>query len=259
MGRIKLDTTGASVPAEPAAADWEEPLPLGGTSRVPPWPAGCLPPWLDGWVFAVSEATQTPPDLAGVLALAVTGAGLAKKFRVKVRDGWTEPTNLWGVVALPSGDRKSAVFAEAVAPVLAVEKKLLAEKEQAIAEKASEHRTLVNRRKHLEKKAAEAASHADREKYKREAKDAAVELARHQVPEPPRLVIDDCTPEKLPGLLAAQGGRILQAAAEGTPFELVKGRYSDSPNFDVYLKTHAGDDVRVDRVSRGRDFVVSPR
>src|SRR5262249_19597488 len=69
---------------------------------------------------------------------------------------------------------------------------------------------------------------------------------------------DDVTPEKLTSLLASQGGRMLQASPEGTAFEIAKGRYSDAPNFDVYLKGHAGDTLRSGRVSRGSDFVEQP-
>jgi hypothetical protein len=247
-GRIKLDS----------ADCWEEPAPLGGVVEVPPWPTGCLPPWQDAFVLAVSEATQTPPDLAGVLMLAVTGAALAKKFRVQVRPGWDEPTNLWGVVALPPGDRKTAVFAQVKAPVDEVQRQLAEEKKEDIARAASEHRTLAARLKYLEKKTAEAKEPKDRDKYQHEARQAAVELARHKVPEMPKLVVEDITPEKLPGVLLEQGGRILQAGAEGTCFELVQGRYGNKPNFDAWLKAHAGDDIVVDRVGRPREFVRQP-
>jgi hypothetical protein len=243
---------------DPGAGDWEEPAPLGGVVEVPQWPTGCLAPWQDAFVLAVSEATQTPPDLAGVLVLAVTGAALAKKVRVQVRPGWDEPLNLWGVVAAPPGDRKTAVVAQVRAPVDEAQRQLADEKKEDIAHAASEHRTLEARLKHLEKKAAQAEEPEDREKYKQEARQAAVELARHKVPAEPKLVVEDITPEKLPGVLLEQSGRILQAGAEGTCFELIKGRYGNKPNFDAWLKAHAGDDIVVDRVSRAREFVRQP-
>jgi hypothetical protein len=72
--------------------------------------------------------------------------------------------------------------------------------------------------------------------------------------------VDDVTPEKLAGLLADQGGRMLQASAEGTLFEIVKGRYAEGgkANVEVYLKGHAGDALRVDRVGRPADVVERP-
>src|SRR5262245_35955209 len=89
--------------ATTAAEPWEEPLPLGGPCAVPPFPIHLLPAWVRDWVSATAEATQTPPDLAAMLALGIAGAGLAKKFRVLVRDGWSEPLNLFTVPALNPG------------------------------------------------------------------------------------------------------------------------------------------------------------
>jgi hypothetical protein len=51
---------------------------------------------------------------------------------------------------------------------------------------------------------------------------------------------------------------MLQASPEGTAFELAKGRYSKAANFEVYLKGHTGDTIKVDRVSRPGDAVESP-
>ena len=69
---------------------------------------------------------------------------------------------------------------------------------------------------------------------------------------------DDETPESLSRLIAQQGGRMLQASPEGTAFEIVKGRYSETANFDVYLKGHAGDPLRVGRVGRAGETVDRP-
>src|SRR5262249_55470340 len=63
---------------------------------------------------------------------------------------------------------------------------------------------------------------------------------------------------KLGNLLWRQGGRILQASAEGTAFEIAKGRYSETANFDVYLKGHSGDPLRIARMSRDSEFVDQP-
>jgi hypothetical protein len=59
-------------------------------------------------------------------------------------------------------------------------------------------------------------------------------------------------------LIAAQQGRRLQASAEGTCFEIIKGRYSESPNFEVYNKAHSGDPIRVNRVGRKGEMVDQP-
>jgi hypothetical protein len=78
------------------------------------------------------------------------------------------------------------------------------------------------------------------------------------VPAQPECYCDDVTPEKLIYLLARHGGRMFQASAEGTAFEIAKGRYSETANFDVYLKGHAGDALRTGRISRDNDCVEHP-
>ena len=70
--------------------------------------------------------------------------------------------------------------------------------------------------------------------------------------------MDDETLESLSKTLIEQGGRLLQAAAEGTAFEIAGGRYADDENFDVYLKAHDGDYLRTGRIGRGRQSHESP-
>jgi hypothetical protein len=241
----------------PPPSPWPDPIAQATDLAVPAFPVDCLPDWLAEWVRAEARATQTPHDLPAVLALVMIGAGLATKFRVLVRPGWTEPTNTYGVVALPSGDRKSVVFSDA-APVEEFEQEEVARMAEEIAQAQADHRILEERLKAAEKKAAKEADANKRMVLTRAAKDLAKELAKHHVPEPPQFVCDDVTPEELGRLLARQGGRMLQAAAEGTAFEIAKGRYSETANFDVYLKGHAGDALRVHRVSRAPDIVPNP-
>jgi hypothetical protein len=112
---------------------------------------------------------------------------------------------------------------------------------------------------HAERAAAKA-SEDDQEALSREAQDLARHLAEMHVPAMPRYMADDSTPECLSKLLHEQDGRLAVMSPEGGVFDLMAGRYSQngSPNFDVYLKSHAGDALRVDRVSRGAEHVDAP-
>jgi hypothetical protein len=249
---------GKAEPTFPTAKEWEPPVPLGEVADAPEFPARCLPAWMRDWILAEAEATQTPPDLAGMLVLSIAGAGLATKYRVRPRQGWTEPTNLFCVVSLPPGERKSAVFLEVLRPVLRHEADEQSRMEPIIAEAEAERRMLESRMKQKEQKAARSDDEAERNQLKAEAKELARELARFVVPASPQYYCDDCTAEALGKLLAGQGGRVLQAAAEGTAFEIAKGRYSETANFDVYLKGHAGDPLRTNRVSRDKDSMDRP-
>src|SRR5262249_33253823 len=138
----------------PGPAEWPDPIPLDSAPAVPAFPADVLPPWLSDWGFCQAEATQTPPELAAMLGLAVAGAGLAGKVVVRVRQGWVEPVNLFVVVALPPGERKSAVFREALAPVVDREASEQARMAPVIAAAQSERRQMEARLKAVEGKLA---------------------------------------------------------------------------------------------------------
>ena len=77
------------------------------------------------------------------------------------------------------------------------------------------------------------------------------------MPAKPRLLADDATPEVVASLLAEQGGGWRSCRAEGGIFDIIAGRYSGTPNMEVFLKGHAGDRLRVDRRSR-EEFIEAP-
>ena len=92
-----------------------------------------------------------------------------------------------------------------------------------------------------------------------EAIQAAREAEAIEVPVAPRLIADDTTPEALTTLLAEQGGRIGVLSAEGGIFEILAGRYSGGQaNFEVFLKGHSGDSMRVDRKGRPPEHIPEP-
>jgi replicative DNA helicase len=102
----------------PDVRGWPEPTPLSVTGELPTFPLWALPGWLGEYCAASAEITQTPPDLAGCLALAVLAVAAAGRICVKA-PGWIEPTNVFTVVVLPPGSRKSEVFAHMTAPIRA--------------------------------------------------------------------------------------------------------------------------------------------
>lgn len=227
--------------------DWPEIVPFDANNR-PPFPIAAMPPALGNWVDAESNATQTPPDLAGSLALATVAATIARRVGVEARPGFREPTNIFVAVLLEPGNRKSAVFTDAVCPLLQIETELIESARPEVARAQSERRQAESRLKKLEKLAGEKGDAEAR--Y--EAQTLAAELATMPEPALPRLLVDDATGEKLGMILSEQGGRIASMSAEGGVFDHMAGLYSKSglPQFDVYLKGHAGDTLITDRVSR---------
>jgi Protein of unknown function (DUF3987) len=222
---------------------------------LPDFPTHGLPDVLRRWVEAESHATQTPADLAGLLALAVCSACIARRVEVEPRPGWPEPVNLFVAVLLEPGSRKSAVFTDATKPLHDLEAELIEAARPVVARAESDRRQELGRLRTLEK----AAEKGDAE-ARRQAGDLAAELAQQGEPALPQLIVDDATAEKLGMILAQQGGRVASMSPEGGVFDLMAGLYSKSgfPQFGVYLMGHSGDDLNTDRVSRKSVRVERP-
>ncbi|MFE2183293.1 YfjI family protein [Streptomyces sp. NPDC059455] len=235
---------------------WDEPVPLTVRRELPAFPLGTLPPWLRDYVAAVAEETQTPADMAGSLALAVLASAAGGRTVVHIRGRWREPTNLFVVVALPPANRKSAVFSLMTEPLYIAEKTMVTESASRIVEAELTARLAKEAADHAAAKAARAES-GKRDELVAEAIGLAQVAESLTVPAVPRLLADDATPEVIASLLAEQGGRLAVMSAEGGIFDIIAGRYSGTPNMEVFLKGQAGDRLRVDR--RGREeFIESP-
>ena len=233
------------------------PVPLKTDRLLRPFPVDVFPGWLADQVDAVAEATQTPTDLAGSVALACLSTAAGGKVLVQVDRSWLEQVNLYTVTALPPGSRKSPVFRAMTAP--------LSDAEVALQEAAAEQRIETElaariayaRAEDLAKKAERAT--ANPQEALADATAAAKEAAAIVVPELPRLMTDDVTPESCISLLATHGGRLAVLSAEGDVFATLTGtRYSAAPNLGVFLKGHAGDKLQVDRKGRESESIDRP-
>ncbi|MBI3770341.1 MAG: DUF3987 domain-containing protein [Deltaproteobacteria bacterium] len=237
---------------------WDPPSPFHRV-ELPVFPTETLPDWLKDWVEAEAEATQTPPDLAGTLGLSVIAVTVAKKVEVRASASHREPVNTFTVTVLPSGARKSQVFSDGVAPLDDFEREESERLDPQIIEATTRWKIAEAA---LQKAQADAAAASSRERKKatRKALKLAHELAALTVPCLPRLIADDTSPERLATLIRDQGGRMAVMSPEGDVFDLMAGRYSPKgqANFGVYLKGHAGDTLRVDRVNRPPEYVHRP-
>jgi replicative DNA helicase len=237
---------------------WAPPIPLGATGAVPAFPVDALPGWLGEYVAAVATATQTPPDLAGMLALAVLATMAAGAVEVQPRPGWREPLCLFVAVGMDAGTRKSSVFTALSQPVAAFERDQAAAALPAITETITLRRIADQAAAHAEATAGKAPA-SQQDEARAEAIARAAEAGNIIVPPVPRWLVDDATPEALAGLLATYG-RIALLSPEGDVFDQMAGRYNQGagPNLGVYLKGHARDLLKVDRRGRPPEYVERP-
>ena len=251
-----VEPEGATVAGEPEP--W---APLVALDRFDPpeFPLDALAgaPWLQSWVAGVSQQYQTPPDLPALLALATIAGAVQTRACVLAREGYSEPLMLWACVALPPGNRKSQVFAEALAPVFAWQREAAAETRVA-RETAAECGRMIEERIATLRKAG--AKSPDAETRRGRAEEIAKLKAEADAAAPaaaPRILFDDTTPEALGVAMAAQGGAALVASPEGRLFDVLRGCFSEMPDLSIFLKGHAGDSVDVSRL--GRPPVTMPR
>ena len=202
--------------------------------------------------------TESPEALSIGMVLASVSSVVARRLRVEVAPGYIEPCNLWVVVALAPGNRKSAVQSAAIAPLVEWERAKMIELEPEIKRLTSEHETLAARAK---AKRAQAA----REKDDRKALELTSEVARLEaelpdIPVYPQIWTSDATPERLGSLMADQEGAMAWLSSEGGIFDMLQGRYSNGiPNLDLILKSHSADSERVDRAGRPQVILRNPR
>ncbi|HEY3872376.1 MAG TPA: DUF3987 domain-containing protein [Actinocrinis sp.] len=238
---------------------WTDPVPLRRVHSVPPFPIVALPSWVRAKVEAVAHETQTPPDLAGTVALAclATAAGGAVRIAVRPEHGWIEPVNLYTVCAMPPASRKSPVFASMTGPISTTERVIADQLAPVITAARIDKRAADEYAERLAAELAKASAQ-ERDTARYEAHAAAEAAAAITVPAEPVLFADDITPEAAASMLAEQRGRFAILSAESEVFAILAGRYSGSPNLNVFLKGHAGDELRVDRRGRPRETVQRP-
>jgi len=240
------------------SVSWDPPTPF-YEFELPSFPTGALPASLRRFVEAEAVATQTPPDLAAMLTMSVCAASCAKNTVVQVNDGWSEPLNIYTATVQKPGTRKSAVFASVVAPLEQHE----LDECRRLGPEVNAALTRYNIAKGALEQAERAAAKSrpeEQESLTQDAERLARDLATTSVPVLPRYLADDSSPERLSSLINEQGGRMAVLSPEGGVFDIMAGRYSQNgaPNFEVYLKGHAGDTLRVDRVVRAAEHAKAP-
>jgi hypothetical protein len=251
-------STDRQIGSAPVPEPWQPPVPFDSTADLPRFPTGVFPVSVAAWVRAEATSTQTPEDLAGMISLAVLATSVAKKVRAKIRPEWTEPLCVYTEVTLAPGERKSAVFRDAIAPLLDWERDAILREGPRLREATLTLEMAEGRLKEAKTRAIKARG-ADRKAAEADLHRLSEDMARLPRPVLPRVLADDVTPERLFGLLTEQGGRLGILSPEGGIFDLLAGRYSDGlPNLDAFLKAHAGDQLRVDRIGRPAEHLREP-
>jgi len=238
--------------------EWQAPVAF-DELNLPAFPTHVFPGWVKNYVEAVAETTQTPVDMASMCALSVLATGCARKVRVFVTSDWSEPLNLFTVVCAPPGSRKGVVFRHMVEVIQEHESYLKTRAESEIRKIKAHMDLLESRYRSLRSRTAKAG--IDEPSILEETTkilEKIAELEKKAIL--PSLIGDDITPQAIKTKLYEQSGRLAILSAEGDIFAMMNGRYQTNgePDIDVYLKGHAGDDIRVNRISRREEDIRKP-
>ena len=219
-----------------------------------PLPVDLFPSALRVHVDSVAGATQTHRDLASLLALLSVSASLAGKAVVVVREGYSEPLNLYGAVVLPPGTRKSAVFRHMIAPIEQYEatktEELRDERAAALERQGVAELKLARVRKAV----------ADGKKSLQDLETARRQWDDIEVPRARRIIASDITSERLAQLMSENNGVISILSPEGDPFSVFGGRYSGGvPVLDHLKRAWTGSEsIRDDRIGREGTYIRRP-
>lgn len=206
----------------------------------------------------LARSTQTPPDMAALLGMAVASACICNVASVRGHGDHIEPAPMWALVLSEPGTRKSAVLAELLRPILKWEVDKGREMRPVIAAAAQRHRITERRIRAIEDQAGKVADALKRAVVEGEAIRLAQEIEATPVPTAPALLASEPTPEALVRQMKDNHGRALLASAEGDALDIVQGRYSGVRNYGAMLKGHAGDPIRAQRVGRPSDVIDRP-
>ena len=230
---------------------WEKPIPFHEIT-LPSFPTDALPEIVRNYVLAVSETTQTSPDMAATASLPVLALAVQGKYRILGKADWIEPLNIYANFVASPAERKSAVMHFMTEGIVKYECTENEKADSLIIESQMKHSILEKEKRMLEDAAAKGKIPFNDVALKAKEISEFVEL------KPLKLFVDDITSEKLSSVLADNNGRMGIISAEGGIFDILSGMYSKTVNIDVFLKAHSGDTLRVDRVGRGSENIKQP-
>lgn len=224
------------------------------------FPTEVLPPKMAEMVRAVAKAVQVPDALPGCCALSAVSAALGKGLIIQSGGERTTRGNIYVVVGARSGVGKSETYKPITAPILEFEQALVQDWKNKHPGLLAEQMVLDGKIKRLKSEAVKSDDPDESTAIKTEL--AKLVSRRKKLPtEPPQLVCEDATSQKLEKLLDANNETMFSASPEaGSVLNNLLGRYSGSKRTDenIYVKAYSGDPCRVSRVGREAVTLESP-
>lgn len=237
--------------------EWGAPVPF-TAHNLPKLDAANLPPVLGDFCAGLAEEKQVPVEIAVAMSLSTLATAAQGRYVARVREGYTEPLNIYTLCPLEPANRKSATVEACTVPLKEWEKWMAETMAPEVKAARSKRLTMEKTIEAKRNKAAKCATVQEIDDLQKEI--LALEEQLPEIPVVPRLLADNTTPEALAVLMENMGGCIAIITAEGGIFDILAGMYNKgTPNLDLFLKGHSGDSFRVDRRMAPPVLLDNPR
>jgi hypothetical protein len=242
------------------SGEWPEAIPLRDVPVLPEWPEHSLTGVFGEWAKALAESTQTPLDMGALMGLVAVAVTVQRRLKVRLSAGWTETLSAFACAIADSGERKTAVYIAATAPLTEYQREQLKALEREIQRSETE---LDFAQKRLDAAIVIAAKATGQERHGAEedahSARAARDAARKNLVRAPVLMVGDTTQEALAQEMAAHGERMAVMSDEACgPIALIVGRYRESVAAELYLTAYTGAPYSSRRKSRDAIEMESP-
>lgn len=227
---------------------WSDPAARFLRADLPPAPrlplGETLGPRLAQWVTDAADAKGAPPDYVFAGLLAVAGATIGNARWVHVWEGWAEPpiVNVMNI-GLPSASKSPAMDA-VIQPLRKVERPLRAKADDDLAKWKERADVAALAEKEWKRQAEAALKAGDTPPEKPASCDPG------PAPHVPRLIVNDCTIERLGAIINRQPRGTLQCRDELAGWLEGMTRYSAGSDRPFWLEAYGGRGFTVERMGR---------
>ena len=229
----------------------------------PPFPLHCLPLAVQAMAEAVCATVRVPASLAGPVALGILSGCVGAGLEVESGPSRTSRPNLYLLVSAASGSGKSEAMRLLATPLLAREQAAVEVHRRAALPNVLADVEMLEAEIGTLKKAAAKLDRADAEARTRLrihiGENKAARATAEAAMQPPVLVVENVTTEKLAVMLSQRGETLFSLSGDaGSIVNNLLGRYlKEGTDESLYLKSWTGEGERVDR--QGRESVTLHR
>ena len=220
-------------------------------SPLPRFPLHTLPAVLRDHAKQVGECYQVDVSYPAIAALTVAGFSMGNRTYAHLKKGLRVRPNLYMMVGMASGERKSSGFE----PMVEVLHQFARDNQEESERFASQRRIFKHQVDEYEKAIVRQKDPDEQHKFK-------YELSQLQEPQgiSKNFIAENATEEALLQKMAECGEKAAVFSADARDvLDVICGKYNRGQNSEsLYLKAFDGDSISNDRMNKGNIFLKSP-